>query len=521
MKRNLPGLSSVKVKLISVNRVLISVIETYVCSMQKKIVFVLIMMSCCVFGITALQLYWNYKNYQTVVANFKKDANNALEIAVDKEMTNRREVIILKVKKWLTDTSIVKITCDTNNKEHSTAFTITDAVPYYKDEKPDETTLGMASFKQKLGKITPQAKQIFINHFAERINGDLKDGTTFYYTQGLGHRIEGEFVKSVFSENNLINFFKLELDKRKISSTFIINPTEIAAKEGFLTNKINTAFRRPYDKKFVQAQLANPNQYYFQEMKLLIISSFLLIVITLCCFYYTIKTLLNQHQLISIKNQFISNMTHEINTPLSSIQVTAEALHQFDKDEKTRKSYLDIILYQTKKLSDLSNEILANAKLESTTIKIEEHININDLISEVIENQYFSQNDIISHSPIEEEFIIKGNKKHLSRSIINLIDNAIKYNTAKIPVVEISLQQHKNEISINIVDNGPGINEEFKIKIFDQFYRIPTGNTHDIKGYGLGLSYVKKVINQHFGTIRILDNKPNGSIFKITLPYAK
>ena len=228
-------------------------------------------MSCCVFGLTTLQLYWNYKNYKTVVANFKKDANNALEIAVDKEMTNRRNLMVLKVKKWLADTAIVKITCDTNNKEHNTAFTITDAIPYYKDEKPDQTTLGIASFKQKLGEITPQAKQIFINHFAERINGDLKDGTTFYYTQGLGHRIEAEFEKSVFSKNDLISFFKLELYKRKITSEFIINASKIVVKDGFLTNKINTAFRRPYDKKFVQAQLSNPNQYYFQEMKWLII----------------------------------------------------------------------------------------------------------------------------------------------------------------------------------------------------------------------------------------------------------
>ena len=318
----------------------------------------------------------------------------------------------------------------------------------------------------------------------------------------------------------MISFFKLELYKRKITSEFIINASKIVVKDGFLTNKINTAFRRPYDKKFVQAKLANPNQYYFQEMKWLIISSFLLIAITLCCFYYTIKTLLNQHKLIIIKNQFISNMTHEINTPLSSIQVTAEALKHFDNDEKTRKSYLDIILYQTKKLGDLANEILANAKLESTTIKINEYINLNDLIIEVIEHQYFSQKKSINFQPTTQKTTVKGNKKHLSRSIINLIDNAVKYNNAEIPVVEISLQHYKNEIAINIIDNGPGISDEFKIKIFDQFYRIPTGNIHDTKGYGLGLSYVKKVINQHFGTISVLDNQPKGSIFKITLPYA-
>ncbi|RZL34199.1 MAG: HAMP domain-containing histidine kinase, partial [Pedobacter sp.] len=287
---------------------------------------------------------------------------------------------------------------------------------------------------------------------------------------------------------------------------------------GFLTSKFNTSFRRPYDKNFVQAKLSNPNSYYLREMKWLIISSFLLIAITIFCFYYTVKTLLNQYKLVAIKNQFISNMTHEINTPLASIQVTTEALQQFNHDEETRKKYLAIIHYQTKKLSDLSNEILENAKLETTSFAINERIHLNNLILALINDQFQSRKTTINYLACKDELIIKGNKKHLTRSIANLIDNAIKYNKAENPVISIELQQNKTEIAISIIDNGPGIADEFKSKIFDQFYRIQTGNVHDIKGYGLGLSYVKKVINQHFGTIQIFDNKPEGSIFKITLP---
>jgi len=515
-------LTAVKAKLISVNSVQISILETYVCAMQKKIVFVLVMMSCCVLGITGLQLYWNYKNYQTVVTNFKKDANNALDIAVEKEMLLRKEKLVLTIKKWMNDTTILKITSDTSNKEHETAFTMEDVVPYYPQDKPDKITMGISSFKDKVGKITPEAKAVFINHFAEIIRSDLKESTIHYYTQGLGHKIENAFKASRLNQANFVKIYKQELEKRSISTSFKLNVDSTKSEKLFITHKANTAFRRPYENANIWAGLENPNQYYLREMKWLIISSFLLIAITLFCFYYTIKTLFNQYKLVTIKNQFISNMTHEINTPLSSIQVTIEALQQFNPDENTRKKYLDIILYQTKKLTDLSSEILQNAKLETVAFAIDEKIDLNELLLEIIENQDTLEKHKISYQSSLEKFMVRGNKTHLTRSITNLIDNALKYNFSENPIVEIKLQRNVKEINLNIIDNGPGIADEYKTKIFDQFYRIPTGNVHDIKGYGLGLSYVKKVIDQHFGTINVVDHQPHGSIFSLKLPaYGK
>ncbi|RZL41886.1 MAG: HAMP domain-containing histidine kinase [Pedobacter sp.] len=484
--------------------------------MQKKIVFVLVLMSCCVLGITGLQLYWNYKNYQTVVANFKKDANNALDVAVDKEMLYRKEQLVLKIKKWMNDTTILKITCDTTNKDHETAFTMEDVTPYYPDEKADKITMGISSFKDKVGKITPEAKAVFINHFAEIVRSDLKESTVHYYTQGLGHKIENVFKESRLDETNFSKIYKQELAKRSISTSFKLNADSAKYKKLFVTHKVNTAFRRPYENTMVWAGLENPNQYYLREMKWLIIGSFLLIGITIYCFYYTVRTLLNQTKLVAIKNQFISNMTHEINTPLASIQVTTEALQQFDPETATRKKYLDIILYQTKKLNDLSNEILENAKLETIDFAMDEKIDLAKLIkNSVVE---LDNRNLIELNFDETEFIVTGNRTHLTRSISNILENAIKYNTADSPTIKVKLAKSNGNVWLNIEDNGPGIADEFKTKIFEQFYRIPTGNMHNIKGYGLGLSYVKKVIAQHKGSVSVLDNQPYGTIFSINLP---
>lgn len=484
--------------------------------MQKKIVYVLVLMSCCVLGITGLQLYWNYQNYKTAVVNFKKDANNALSIAVDKEMMARREKLYQLAKNWLADSTIVKITCDTNNKEHQTVFTMEDVVPYYPDEKASKVSIGINSFKQKLARITPEAKKVFVEHFAKIIKDDLKEGVTHYYTQGLGHRIEREFEKSKVNKPDLIDLYKKELAKKNISSSIVLNPTYTSKANYFLTNKFNTAFRRPYDKGLVWAKLEDANAYYLREMKWLIVSSLLLIGITLFCFYYTVKTLFNQHKLVAIKNQFISNMTHEINTPLSSIQVTAEALQTFKPDEATREKYVDIILYQTQKLNELSKEILENAKLESLTFPMDEEIDLKALLANLIVD--LKLENVVNYQSPQENFIIKGNRPHLTRSIANVLENAIKYNLAAKPNILISLSKVQKGINLSITDNGPGIADEFKDKVFDQFYRIPTGNVHNIKGYGLGLSYVKKVITQHKGVIQILDNQPMGSIFSINLP---
>ncbi len=478
-------------------------------------------MSCCVLSITGLQLYWNYQNYKTTVNNFKTDTNNALEVAVNKEIALRQQELVLKVKYWLADTSFLKIECNINNRDSNTVFTIQDVHPRFKEDSTRKSRLfniGINYFKQKLKEITPEAKKIFINHFAERtFKDDIEDGAIFYYTQGLGDSIHKAFDESKFNPKKFIDLYKTELAKRNIATSFkLVRKPQI--KSSTLILSANTSFRKSYKSEPIFVSLESANSYYLKEMKGLILTSLLLIAITIFCFYYTIRMLFSQHKLVAIKNQFISNMTHEINTPLSSIQVTAEALKQFNPDEETREKYLDIILYQTKKLNDLSAEILENAKLETLDFKRDEEVDLERLLLTLIQELKLEEKVVLKYQSNLAGYLLKGNKNHLSRAIGNILENAFKYNDNKEPSIEIKLTKNQKEIKLTISDNGPGIANEFKEKIFEQFYRIPTGNVHDIKGYGLGLSYVKKVISQHKGTITLFDNQTTGSIFSINLP---
>jgi two-component system, OmpR family, phosphate regulon sensor histidine kinase PhoR len=490
--------------------------------MQKKIVYILILMSCCVLGIIGLQLYWNYQNYKTTVQNFKRDANTALALAVDQEAALRQQQFILKVKQWLTDTSFIRIECNTNNRDSATVFTIQDVHPRFLEDTARKTKffqMGMATFKQKLKRITPAAKILFINHFANRVfKRDIESGNIYYYTQGLGDSISKVFDHSKLNIKTLSVLYKKELQKKEISSGFTLNPKYVMTNGHFLTDKVNTALRKPYETQLVWASLENPNHYYLKEMKWLIISSLLLIGITLSCFYYTIITLFNQHKLVALKNQFISNMTHEINTPLASIQITTEALQKFPADEATRENYLNIILYQTKKLIELTKEILTSTKLETLGFTKDDNIELNALLLTLINDLKLTDHIHLKYVPNTTAQLITGNQVHLYRAIANVLENAMKYNNSLVPRIDIHISRNQKEIEIRIADNGPGIADEFKQRIFDPFYRISKGNVHDIKGYGLGLSYVKKVVDQHQGTITVLDNQPIGSIFMIKLP---
>lgn len=464
--------------------------------------------------LTGLQFYWNYQNYLITVRNFKTDINAALKDAVEKEKTARVVEINYKIKRFLADSTFIKIDIRYNKIYDQSIFSISDVKPLFKNLKSFD--ISFADFQQKkIEHITPKLKNYFINRYVDKTLGkSIRAGYFYYDTQRLGDTLSKIFDENKLNLTRLTHVYQLELIKRDITAGFRIltkhNKTNLTP---FITLKYNASLKEPDELVF--ASFPTPNVFFIIRMKWVIVSSLLLICITLFCFYYTVKTLFNQHKLVAIKNQFISNMTHEINTPLSSIQVTAEALKQFNLDEETREKYLDIILYQTKRLNGLSEEILENAKLEALIFTRDEEIDLNQLIPTLIEDLKLKESVIFEYQSNQENSIIRGNQTQLSRAIANVLENAFKYNHTNKPNIKIKITKNQKEVKLFISDNGPGIADEFKEKIFEQFYRIPTGNIHDIKGYGLGLSYVKKVILQHKGTISVIDNQPKGSIFCI------
>jgi len=478
--------------------------------MKKNLLIVFVLMAVCVTGVTALQLYFSWQTYQTEAKVFERNINEALNEAVDKAFEKHRLNVIRQFKGWLADTTIIDISCKWNAEQKVTVFTISEV----EAPRTDRTTISLSieQFPQKLEHITPQAKAVLIRHMADMVNADLKKGSIYFYTQRIGARLDKAYDKTPLTVNDITPLYKASLQKRNMREDFTFNTS---SNDNYVINtkKVNIAIRRPYKETWLYASFTNTGLYLLGQLKWILLGALLLVIITIICFWYTVRVLLSQQKLNALKDDFISNMTHEIHTPLTSITVTAQALKQFSHDPEVQQSYLDIILYQSNKLAGLTNEILTSARLATMGVGLNDLIDINTLIDEILK----STSTEIDFTPCAENSFVKGNKTHLLRAVGNLVDNAIKHGDV-FPKIDISCSVSEKSINIAVADNGPGIQDEYKQKVFDQFFRIPSGNVHNVKGYGLGLSYVKKIAEAHGGKVLVTDNIPSGSVFTITLP---
>lgn len=489
--------------------------------MKKNILLILLLMSLCVAGIIGLQLFWNYQNYQATVRAFDHDINAALTNAVAKETDQRQEHIVKRFKSWLADTSLITITADHNNRDSATVFYTQDAHPKFKEDKNRKTQFGLDDFKEKLDHITPEAKARLISHFGDKIlKPDLKEGVVYHYTQLLGDSLEKVFSQSKMNLDSMDLLYRAELKARNINARFVLNPSDSSGL--YLTKPIHTSFRKPDQKDPVYAGFESPDTYFFREMKWVIVTSLLLILITIGCFIYTVRTLLSQDKLAELKDAFINNMTHELNTPIASIKITAEALKAFQHAPETQNEYLDIINYQADKLNDLTTQILNAGRLVVVKEMNKRVMPINVWIANALEEfrpQLEQAKAIVEYQPGSNAAFLSADPASLNNALVNLLDNALKYNNNP-PIISIGVRISPGYIEISIADNGIGIPEVYHRMVFDQFFRVPQGNLHDVKGFGLGLSYVKEVIKQHGGEIAVRVNEPSGSIFMIKLPLS-
>ncbi len=240
-------------------------------------------------------------------------------------------------------------------------------------------------------------------------------------------------------------------------------------------------------------------------------------------FGYSISTILKQKRLSDIKNDFINNMTHELKTPIATIGLSSEMLMKGTiNDTEDVQRYAGVIFKENKRLQKQVERVLNIAKLdkEKVALKIEE-LDFHELLEEAKDTFEFNKmthGGVIKMDLNAEKFIIQADPVHIGNVIYNLLDNAVKYCEGS-PSINLSTWNDKKGLYFEIADNGIGIKKEDIKLIFDKFYRVSTGNLHNVKGFGLGLYYVKLIVEAHQGSIDIKSNIGKGTTFKIFLPY--
>jgi len=245
--------------------------------------------------------------------------------------------------------------------------------------------------------------------------------------------------------------------------------------------------------------------------------------VIIAIFGYALYTIMRQKKISEIKNDFINNMTHEFKTPISTVSLACEALQDEDvkKNDTFLKRYISIIDAENKRLGMQVEKVLQMATLEKKDFKLKlEKLNVHQVIDRALENiniQIEKREGVIKKQLLASQREVVADEVHLTNIIYNLLDNANKYSREK-PEITIATNNKNDGIVVKIQDKGIGMSREVSNRIFEKFYREPTGNIHDVKGFGLGLTYVKTMLDALGGSINVKSDLAKGSTFEIYLP---
>lgn len=329
---------------------------------------------------------------------------------------------------------------------------------------------------------------------------------------------------------------KEELKKHQIYSEFafaINNPeTGQLEQQTLITSsgeEKNSSFSFPekevVNNYYFAVYFPDRSSYFQSSLSIWYLFTGLLLIIILF-FGYTMSVIIRQRQLSQTQKDFINNLTHELKTPISSIALSAKVLN----DEKILETperlfkYAQIVQDQNNRLSKNVEKVLNLALLEKTKLHLnKEMIELNEFLSSAV--QYFKHSETgrkaaitVKNSP--KPLYAAADKFHFTNLVMNILENSVKYSDNP-PKIRIEIYQEKNHNILKFTDNGIGIPPRYRKKIFKRFYRIPTGNVHNVKGFGLGLDYVRKIIKAHRWDIKVDENPTGGSIFTLKIPAKK
>lgn len=330
-------------------------------------------------------------------------------------------------------------------------------------------------------------------------------------------------IRNEFNRKGIFARYEYKVTNEKDSIIYHSDKYKDDFKGMILKDKLfpNDFFARRF---FLTLYFPNQKGYIIGSLGMMTISSILLTLLIIATFTFTLFIIFRQKRISEIRNDFVSNMTHELKTPISTISLAAQMLN--DKSipvERKNLGYLGgVIADESKRLGLQVEKVLQMAIFEKAKMKLKiKEIDIHSIIQKVASNfslQLESQGGVLLMELDATNHILEADEVHVTNVVNNLLDNALKYKNGT-PEISIISKNNNEGVIVTVKDNGIGISKENLRKIFDQFYRVPSGNIHNVKGFGLGLSYVKKVVEAHGGRIWVESKLGQGSEFSIFIPF--
>jgi two-component system phosphate regulon sensor histidine kinase PhoR len=460
--------------------------------MQHRIRIVTWLLAICVLGINGFQAYWLYSTYKLTVTQFDRTVHETLVLAVQQQLTQ----VVEQTKAQASMTFRIK--------GRSTPAVGPRSLVYGAD-----VTL--------LARGMPRKAALYMSHHLRSISID---------DWSSGNKVKLAQLRHVYA---------LQLYQHGIDSAAVLDTFSTAAKAApkLLARRAAQAARYPQTTPpvllspthglYVQAHLPPPTQYLWQRLRGLLGGSVLLLVFTSGCFVLVLHTMVAQRNLAEAKNDFINNMTHELKTPLTTISAAVETLERFglQADPEKVRTYFRISHTELRRLSNLVDKVLTLASKEQQALVLHpEPVHPAELVQAAVHrHQLQGGKPVHFEVDVAPADVVQADRLHLDGVINNLIDNAIKYSKEHVTIALRSCRT-AGDWQLTVQDDGIGIASGYQAAVFDRFFRVPTGNLHTVKGFGLGLYYVRQVVERHGGRIAVRSEPGRGSAFTLWLPHS-
>ena len=523
-------------------------------------------MSVALVGLILLQFFWIRNVHQLTEESFKDDVNQCLEnTALDiehvetvslmdletykqglqgsyqdfvrsefgdvmsaKEAIQVRDTIIYKDGEPMRFLVVTGTTIDTATGLRAESRVITKNFGEYAPAGIENSLLGISDTNSFAIQLDQSFERQIMNK-ASHLNEIMMKMFASNFFDDIGLRVNPYFIDSILCRNlqsrnidTLFNFNIVDREKEPVEFMFQsshMDPTLTESDYGTLLFP-NDIVSGDYHLliSFPQERL-----YVWKNMSGTLIASILLVLIVVFAFFFAVSTIYKQKQLSEIKNDFISNMTHELKTPISTISLACEAAQdpEVGADKETIQSFIGMIDQENKRLGKLVENVLQTALIDKGKLKLNlQPQRIDILIREIVQNFQIRFKDKGGRIEIGKilEITWDIDKIHFGNILFNLLDNSLKYCDTT-PLVKLNLLKADNGFVLSVEDNGIGIKKEDQKRIFEKLYRVPTGDVHNVKGFGLGLSYVDAIVRLHHGEIIVESQEGVGSIFKIAINH--
>lgn len=514
-------------------------------------IFIVVLMSISLIGIITVQLYWINNALESKKEQFKNDVQKSLGSAT--ERINKKEIAVFKTKvrnfiskKGNPDNAEIKEfliqEIDTVTQQKFTyGSTFLEENFNLPSEFLDNDSV---IFKRLRGK-----KDYFQSKINTSIDGlfSSSDETRYSFTQDY-FNLEEIQITEIFKDYNsrkpihqrvsnteLKNTIKAELLKRNISLDFKYG---VYTKEGLAT-KLKSGYYTINTKDYYKYPLfndsqgnvaynlyvtfPNKNELILSGISSILLLSLFFIFIIIMAFSSSLYQLIKQKKISEIKTDFINNMTHEFKTPIATINLAIDSIRNpkiLGDNEKVLR-YVQMIRDENKRMHAQVENVLRISRLEKNQIDLsKETIDLHDIIDDAISHVSLLIDDRKGKINVHFKAVVaelNGNQFHLTNVVVNMLENAIKY-SKEAPIIDVYTESTNKFFVFKIKDNGIGMNKAVQKQVFDKFYREQKGNIHDVKGHGLGLAYVKEIVEKHHGTVFVESEKGEGSIFTVKLP---